>query len=154
MGRHIAKVLCLVTAGFAGWNVLVGLAELYEGWVPPVFGIGTMLVVALVLYFPLGRPLSDMISTQLHNMAPPSRHVRAGTGLDEIPVFRDSRTPAASTSVAAREATGRMVVPKPQPAVPCNLCGNTGGPICPECEAEMKRASKPPRAPHRERPAP
>lgn len=118
MARHIAKLICLAVAGIAGWKVLVGLAELYNGWVPPAFGVGTMVVVAVVLYFPLARPVSDMLSNQMTSIVPPSRHVRAGTGLDEIPTFSPSRPPPPSN---------------------CNLCGGPGGPICEACDAEMKR---------------
>lgn len=117
MARHVAKLICLLIAGFAGWNVLVGLAEFYTGWVPPAFGICTMAVVGLILYFPLARPLSDLIADRLHAVKPQNRHVRAGTGLDEVPSYSPSRPP---------------------PAMSCNLCGGPGGPICPDCEAEMK----------------
>jgi hypothetical protein len=90
-----------------------------------------------VLYFPLARPLADMLADALATIKPQSPHVRAGTGLDDVPVFSSSPPPPAPRRSSSSPAP-RMSIPAPRPAVPCKLCGGPGGPICSECEAQMK----------------
>ena len=103
MSRHIAKLICFAAAGAAGWYVLVALAELWKGWIPPAGGLGTMVVVYLALYFPLARPIADIIADRFAVLAHRGRHIRSGTGLDSIPD-----------------------APKP---LSCSICGGPGGPI-------------------------
>ncbi len=116
MIRNIAKLICLIMGGAAGWFVLVGLAELSKGWLPPVGGLVVMAIVFAALYFPLARPIADVISDRLSVATHRGRHIRSGTGLDSIP-----DAPKAPT---------------------CSICGGPGGPICNDCNREMERSSR------------
>ena len=111
MIRHLAKLICLVIGGMAGYGVLVNMAEVFEGRIPTAGGAVTMVVVTALLYFPLGVPIADLVSDRLAVMTHRGRHIRTGTGLDEIP-------------------------DRPS-APPCSLCGAPKGPICKACEEKM-----------------
>ncbi len=111
MIRHLAKLVCLIVAGVAGWFILTGFAELFDGWIPPVAAVFCFTLVYSLLYFPLARPIADIISDRLSVMTHRGRHIRTGSGLDEIPT-----------------------APKP---VYCSICGGPNGPICPKCNSKM-----------------
>lgn len=115
MMRHFAKIACLVAACAAGWVVLVNLADLFKGWIPPVGGILTLVIVFLALYFPLARPIADVIADRLAVAAHRGRHIRSGSGLDNLPT-----------------AT----------IIHCTVCGGPGGPICRSCDEKLSRASR------------
>ncbi len=117
MHRHLAKMVCLLVGGFAGWFVLKELCSIGLGGVtPPIFAGSTMLVIFLILYFPLARPMADIIEDRLEVTKHRGRHIKAGSGLDEIPEAR--------------------------PTVPvinsCQFCGGPDGPICEKCDQEIQ----------------
>ncbi len=116
MIRNLAKLVCLIVGGAAGWFVLLGVAELSKGWLPPVTGVIVMAIVFSALYFPLARPIAEVISDRLTVVAHRGRHIRSGTGLDFIPD-----------------------APKP---LTCSMCGGPGGPICNDCNQQMARSSR------------
>ena len=111
----MAKFLCIVVAGSAGWTVLVNLAEIHEGWIPPSAGATTMLIVLLLLYFPLARPVADAISDKLSTATHRGKHIRTGSGISDLP---------------------QSIIPR---APKCNICGSPNGPICPTCDEKMKQ---------------
>ena len=113
MIRFLAKLLSLAAGGIAGYGVYINMAEVFESWTPETAGAITGVVVAVLLYFPLLRPLGDLISDRLAVMAHRGRHIRTGSGLDEIPEAR--------------------------PDPPCSLCGAPAGPICPACDEKMQQ---------------
>ncbi len=111
MTRHFAKIICLIIAGAASWYVLIGVAEVVKGWIPPVTALAALVIIYALLYFPLARPIADIISDRLSVMTHRGRHIRTGSGLDEIP-----------------DAPG---------PVSCSICGGPGGPICGSCDSKM-----------------
>ncbi|MCP4606234.1 MAG: hypothetical protein GY847_37950 [Proteobacteria bacterium] len=116
MSRHFAKLVCLVVGGAAGWAVLINLAELFSGWIPPVAAGAVMALVFMLLYFPLVRPVTDIITDRLYVMTHRGRHIRTGSGLNEIPE------------------------PSKQPT--CSICGGPDGPICTECDKKMTSSKR------------
>lgn len=113
MIHRLAALLCLAVGGIAGYSVYINLAEIFARWTPEIGGGITFLVVFLLVYFPLGRPLAELLSDKLAVMTHRGRHIRSGSGLDQIP----------DASLAP----------------PCSLCGAPGGPICSACNQKMSR---------------
>jgi len=116
MSRHLAKLICLAASGIAGYAVFLSMAEVFEGWTPRVGGAVTLVIVITLLYFPLARPIADLISDRLAVMTHRGRHIRTGSGLDDIP--------------------DAPVAP------PCSLCGAPLGPICKACDEKMRAGGK------------
>jgi hypothetical protein len=120
MVRFLAILVCLAAAGVAGWQVYLNLWDVFEEWwIPYAGGGGTGLVVFLLLYLPLGRPVADMISDRLSAMHQRMKKTTSGTGIDEIP-------------------QGQAVGARPT-VTSCTVCGGPGGPICPSCFAQSQQ---------------
>ncbi len=117
MTRHFAKLICLVIGGAAGWYVLIELASIFSGWIPPAAGAAVMTFVFSMFYFPLARPIADIIADRLTVAAHRGRHIRVGSGLDDIPEAEKQPT--------------------------CSICGDPNGPICPACNEKMLSNRKP-----------
>lgn len=115
MARHLAKFVCFAIAGAAGWSVLLNLADLWGGWIPPAGGLAVLIVVYVLLYFLLARHLADIVVEKLTPIAQSKKHLRSGSGLSDLPA------PCASDA----------------PPVRCHICGEPGGPICPDCQKMM-----------------
>jgi hypothetical protein len=88
----------------------------FEGYVPWTAGGIVALFVFVILYFPLFRPIADMISDRLSTAVQRGRHIRSGSGLEDLPE-------------------------RPS-AVRCTICGDPFGPICPKCQAEINRGTR------------
>jgi hypothetical protein len=120
MSRLLAKLICLAAGGVAGWQVWLNLAEVIEHrWLPLAIGGAAAVAVLLLLYFLVARPIADLISDRMSALHSRVRSTRAGVGLDEVP-----DRPRASA---------------PRQLDTCRLCGAPGGPVCPKCQAEMRR---------------
>jgi len=107
-----ARVGCLIVGLGAGWAVLHNLQMLFEGWIPYAVAFVVSAIVFSVIYFPLARHIADFFSDRLSVMVHRGRHIKSGSGVDEIPS-----------------------VPK---QVRCTICGGPGGPICFSCSNEIK----------------
>ena len=113
MLRLTAQLFSLsVGAGF-GYFVILNMKGVFDGWIPWASAASAGLFVFLILYFPLFRPIADVISDRLSVAMHRGRHIRSGSGLDDLP---------------ERPSTVR-----------CAVCGKAEGPICPSCAAEMTR---------------
>lgn len=120
MSRLLAKLICLAAGGTAGWQVWINLADVIDHrYVPLAIGGGTALVVLLLLYFLVARPIADLISDRMSALHSRVKSTRAGVGLDQVP-----DRPRASA---------------PRPLDTCRICGEPGGPVCSRCQAEMSR---------------
>ena len=120
MARLIAKLASLAAGGVAGWQVWINLAEIIEQRnLPLAISGGTALVVLLLVYFLLARPIADLASDRISALRSRVRSTRAGTGLDDVP----NRTRASS----------------PRPLDSCRICGGPGGPVCRKCREEASR---------------
>lgn len=120
MVRFITIVVCLLVGALAAWQVYLNLGDvLEEWWAPYAGGGGAGVVVFLLLYLPLGRPVADLISDRLSAMHQRLKKSTSGTGLDEIPV-------------APRGRATRPTI------TPCTICGGPGGPVCPACFAKSR----------------
>jgi len=92
MARFLAKLISLGAGGVAGWQVWINLAEIIEGrYVPLAIGGGTALVVLLLIYFLLARPIADVISDRMSALHSRVKSTRAGTGLDDVPERRERK---------------------------------------------------------------
>ena len=111
MVRYIVRLICIVIGCLAGWEVYVNLGDLFKGYIPLAAGLAVAFVVYLLLYLPLGRHLADYLSDRFSVAVHRGRHIRAGTGIDQVP--------------------DAPISP------PCSICGAPNGPICKECEAKM-----------------
>ena len=111
IARIITKLMCLAIGGAAGWAVFTNMGELFTSWVPPVAAVVAFGLVSALLYFPLARPVAEIIVDKLSVLMHRGSNIRAGTGLDSIP----EKAP-----------------------VNCSICGGPGGPICPICNKEME----------------
>jgi hypothetical protein len=120
MAKLLGFLISLTAGGVAGWQVWLNLADVIDDrYVPMGIGGGAGLVVTLLLYFLLARPIAGVISDRLSALHTRVKSTRAGTGLDEVPL---------------RPRTA----PSPKPDT-CRICGAPGGPVCPACQAEMDR---------------
>jgi hypothetical protein len=113
MISNFAKITCLVIGCVAGWVVLENLDDLFRGWIPLAAAVIVAIAVFILLYFPLGRPIAEIISDRLAVLAHRGKHIKSGSGLEDIPDGPKLLT--------------------------CSICGGPGGPICPRCEAQMQR---------------
>jgi len=80
--------ICLALGAVAG--ILVGkeIAEVFSDprWLPYAAGGGVGLAVFAALYFPLLRPIAEMVQDRVSALNQSVRATRTGTGLDEIPL--------------------------------------------------------------------
>jgi hypothetical protein len=118
--RYLAFLASLVTAGLAGWLVYRELGEVFGDRIPLAGGAAVGLVLLPLLYFPLFRPVGDVVQDRVLALGNRLRDDRAGTGLDDVPE-RLTREPTAPR--LAR----------------CGLCGGPGGPVCPACHERMAK---------------
>jgi hypothetical protein len=115
MLRHLARIVCLGVGGVAGWAVYVNLQRIFEDWIPLASGAFTLVAVFALLYFPLMRPIADVITDRLEVAVHRGRHIQSGSGLGEIPDIPDTR---------------------------CAICGASGPTMCDACKAEIERQSR------------
>jgi hypothetical protein len=90
--RFVAMGICLALGIGAGITVWKEIADVFPDprWLPPVAGGGVILIVFSALYFPLFRPITEIVRERLAPSSRSARTTRTGTGLDEIPLRRDS----------------------------------------------------------------
>lgn len=121
MSKHVAKLLCAGIGGFAAWQVYLQMVDVFAHvrWLPAASAGVVVLVVFVLLYFPLARPVSDMIGDRLSALKARTRSTRAGTGLDEVPM-------------ELRKSTGTKLRV-------CRYCGapDPDGLICPMCREKL-----------------
>ena len=88
MSRHVAKLLCAGIGGFAAWQVYLQMVDVFADvrWLPASSAGAVVLVVFVLLYFPLARPVSDIIGDRLAALKARVKSTRSGTGLDEVPM--------------------------------------------------------------------
>ncbi len=121
MSRHVAKLLCAGIGGFAAWQVYLQMVDVFAHirWLPLASTGVVVLVVFVLLYFPLARPVSDIIGDRLSALKARTMSTRTGTGLDEVPM-------------ELRKNTGvKLQV--------CKYCGAPypDGPVCPKCHQKI-----------------
>ena len=121
MSRHLAKLLCAGIGGFAAWQVYLQMLEVFAHvrWLPVTSAGVVVLLVFVLLYFPLMRPVSDMIGDRLSTLKARTMSTRSGTGLDEVPM-------------KLRENTRTKLQI-------CRYCGGPtpDGPVCPGCHQKL-----------------
>jgi len=121
MSRHVAKLLCAGIGGFAAWQVYLQMLDVFADvrWLPASSAGVVVLVVFVLLYFPLARPVSDIIGDRLSALKARTKSTRTGTGLDEVPM-------------ELRKNTGTKLQI-------CKYCGAPypGGPVCPGCHQKI-----------------
>ncbi len=119
MIRHLAKLLAIVAGAFAGWQVRVQVSDVFPDpvWLSWSIGAGVLLLVYVVLYFPLLRPIFDLIEDRVSATGQRFKSTRTGVGLDEVPHRMDEDTMT------------RIKV--------CGYCGGPGGPVCERCHEKL-----------------
>lgn len=117
MLRLAAKSACLLAGGAAGYFVYRNMFVVFEGYAPWIAAISVGIVVFVLFYFPLLRPVADAISDRLSVAVHRGRHIRSGSGLEELPT---------RSSMALR----------------CTICGEANGPICASCQADLDRGRR------------
>jgi hypothetical protein len=118
--RILAFLVSLAAAGAAGWLVHRELAEVFGDRIPLVGGITAGAVVLPLLFFPLLRPVADVVQDRLAALVSRLRDNRVGTGLSDVPE-RIERGPEARRIVR------------------CGMCGGPDGPVCSACHEKMSR---------------
>lgn len=118
MLRLSARIVCFGAALGAGFYVYSTMKGMFDGYILWGASGGVFIAVFALLYFPLFLPVSEMISDRLVVAAHRGRHIRSGSGVDELP---EGRVP-----------------------IRCAICGNDQGPVCPACLAKTDGA-RPPR---------
>ncbi|MCK9464078.1 MAG: hypothetical protein M0R80_31045 [Proteobacteria bacterium] len=93
--RFVAVGICLALGVGAGLGVGTEIAEVFAEprWLPWAAGGGTGIVVFVVLYVPLLRPIAEALGDRLAALRQSTRATRTGSGLDDIPVHRDGQAP-------------------------------------------------------------
>jgi len=112
--RLLAKIVSLAAGGASGWWVYTELGELFDWRVSLIGGGGISILVFVLAYFPLLRPIADAITDRLARLSVISKHVKTGRGLEDIPVA---------------------------PRVNCSICGGPNGPICKSCDTQMNQVT-------------
>ena len=115
MFRFLARIICLAVAGVAGYFVYTNMQEIFENWIPLASGAFVLLFVFSIFYFPLMRPIADLLSDRFSVAIHRGRHIRSGSGLEEIPE---------------------------SPELHCAICGAPGASMCKACQAEIERESR------------
>ena len=121
MSKHVAKLLCAGIGGFAAWQVYLQMVDVFAHvrWLPPVSAVVVALVIFTLLYFPLARPLFEIIGDRLSALKARTKSTRAGTGLDEVPM-----------KLRGNARTKLKI---------CTHCGapDPDGTICPKCREKL-----------------
>jgi hypothetical protein len=125
--RYVAIGFGLALGIGAGLAVGAEIAAVFgePRWLPLAAGGGTGLVVFAALYFPLLRPIGDVVSDRLSATRQRMRATRTGTGLDEVPQ---------QLGTGARLQLER-----------CRLCGRPGKLVCEDCSESLRGDAKPKR---------
>ncbi len=116
MLRIPAKIGGIAVGGGAGYFTASQMRGVFEGYVPWTAGGIVAVFVFCILYFPLFRPIADAISDRLSTAVRRGRHIRSGSGLEEIHERPSS--------------------------IHCTICGDPFGPICPKCQSELDRKTR------------
>jgi len=117
--RAIALSICLAVAGLAGWQVWYHVSDVFEGWIPYAAGGLALAIVLPIFYFPLARPIADVIHDRMSALNQMMKKSRQGTGIDEVPIHRDMDRITMTT---------------------CAICGGpvpVGSPVCDKCHRNM-----------------
>lgn len=114
--------LAAITAGLlmgvaSGFFVYRNMYVVFEGYTPWIAAGTVGIFVFLILYFPLLRPIADAVSDRLSVAVHRGRHIRSGSGLEELPT-------------------------RPTMSLRCTICGEADGPICSSCQAELDRGRR------------
>jgi len=92
MAKLLGFLFSLAAGGVAGWQVWLNLAEIIDDRLIPIAsGGGAGLVVTLLLYFLLARPIAGVVSDRMSALHSRVKSTRSGTGLDEVPHRRPPR---------------------------------------------------------------
>jgi hypothetical protein len=85
--RFVAMGICLALGIVAGIAVGREIAVVFPEprWLFLAVGAGVGVIVFAVLYFPLFRPIADIVNDRFAALNQNARTTRTGTGLDEIP---------------------------------------------------------------------
>jgi hypothetical protein len=114
--RFVAMGICLALGIGAGITVGKEIADVFSDarWLPFAAGGGVAAVVFAALYFPLLRPIAEIVRDRVSTFSRPGQSTRTGTGLDEIPLRRNptkrSRRPR-GTPPPRRARSRRPAVP-------------------------------------------
>ena len=117
MLRFIAKSGALALGAGAGLFVFSNMRAVFDGYWPWIAAGAVGVIVFMMFYFPLFRPITDIVSDRLSVAVRRGRHFRSGSGLDDLPE-------------------------RPSRVERCAICGAAEGPICPVCRSEMDRGSR------------
>jgi hypothetical protein len=122
--RFVAMGICLALGIGAGITVGKEIADVFvePRWLPLTAGGAVAAVVFAALFFPLFRPIADLVRDRLFAVSRQARTTRTGSGLDEIPLRREDG-------------------PAPQLAT-CRVCGLPGKPVCDACSLKLKREAR------------
>lgn len=120
MARHLAKIVCFGLGAVAGWQVWLQFRDVFPdpAWLKWAAGGLVLLIVFPAFYFPLFRPVFDLIGDRFSATNQRFRSNRMGVGLDEVPLDRE-------------DTATRVVV--------CAYCGTPGIAICEACREKIRR---------------
>jgi hypothetical protein len=91
--RFVAMGICLALGIGAAITVGKEIADVFPDprWLPFAAGGGVGAVVFAALFFPLLRPIADMVRDRVSTSNRQGHSTRTGTGLDDVPLRRDPR---------------------------------------------------------------
>jgi len=137
VAKWISAILTLGVAGPAAWWVHGELASFFKGFVPIYGAVVALVIVYVLFYFLLIKPVVNQIADRFFWVGQGRRHVRMGTGLDEVPRIpmtrKQSLPPSARASLIPPTAPAKE---RENPDATCRFCGKKGGEICPACAKE------------------
>lgn len=111
-----AALVCLFLGIAAGFFVQKHMYGVFDGVVIWVSAAVVSLFVFIIFYYPLFRPIADIISDRLSVAVHRGQHIRAGSGVDDL-----SERPS---------------------SIRCTICGDDFGPVCPKCLTDMSRSTR------------
>ena len=116
MLKTLFKLMALIAGGACGYLVWSSLIEFFAPHIAYAIGGLIAVIVFIILYWLLGRPLADLIHHRVEIIGSRLRDNRSGTDIDIVPVANYG---------------------KKHELEKCAICGRPGEPVCAECKSRL-----------------
>lgn len=134
--RLIGVLICLSVGIFLSYHVKLQVADTFADpwWAAYVSAAVVVIVVFSALYFPLFRPICDIISDKLHSLQLRFTSKSFGSGIDDIP---DHLEAPKSTNSFPNTKKGKYQSSAGSSG--CAYCDSPQGPVCDNCHGRISK---------------